>query len=131
MRELRICLFLAELNELLAQTTDISNDFLESVANKKVCIRAGPEFDKLEGHLLVYYKFCYGLKISGARFTEMISQYLTKECRFTKEKVKDEIYCCVSKDGTHYKYPYSYIDDLFLQLTTLSCFLNNLKSVLS
>ena len=53
MRELRICLFLAELNDLLAWTINIGNVFLESITKEKVCIRAGPEFDNLEGHLLI------------------------------------------------------------------------------
>ena len=73
MRGLRICLFLAELNEIPAWTTDIGNAFLEALTKEKVCIRAGPEFDELEGHLLIFYKSCYGLKTSGARFTEMLS----------------------------------------------------------
>ena len=113
MRGLCICLFLAELNKLPAWTTEIGNTFLESLTKEKVCIQAGPEFNKLEGHLLIFYKSCYGLKTSGARVTEMLSQYLTKECGSTKAKVDDEIYYDVSKNGTHYKYLCTYIDYLF------------------
>lgn len=42
----------------------------------------------------------------------MLSQYLTKECRFTKGKVDDENYYCVKKDRNHYEYLYTYNDDI-------------------
>lgn len=41
----------------------------------------------------------------------MLSQYLTKEYKFTKAKVDDEIYYRVSKYWTHYEYLYTYIDN--------------------
>ena len=127
MRGLRICLFLAELNKLPAWTIDIGNVFLESLTKEKVCIQAGPEFDELKGHLLIFYKSCYGLKTSGARFIEMLSQYLTEECEFTKAKVDDEIYYCVSKDSTHYEYLCTYIDDLMFAVDDPVLFIEQLQ----
>ena len=44
---------------------DIGNAYLEAVTSENVCIRAGPEFGELEGHLLIIYKALYGLRLSG------------------------------------------------------------------
>ena len=92
MRGLRMCLFLAELQGLECYSTDIGNAFLESTTNEKVAIVAGEEFGELKGHLLIFYKSCYGLKISGAWFTELLRKFLEDELGFKKAKVEDEIY---------------------------------------
>ena len=60
-----MCIFLTELNGMEAYATDIGNAYLEAKTEEKVCIRAGPEFGALEGHLLIIYKALYGLRSSG------------------------------------------------------------------
>ena len=92
MRGLQTCLFLAELQGLECYSTDIGNAFLESTTNEKVAIVAGEEFGELKGHLLIFYKSCYGLKTSGAWFTELLRKFLEDELGFKKAKVEDEIY---------------------------------------
>jgi hypothetical protein len=67
LRGLRIVIFLAELNGLLIWATDITSAYLEAFTLEKVCIKAGPEFGKLEGHWLTIEKALYGLRTSGAR----------------------------------------------------------------
>ena len=64
LRGLRTCLFIGELDGMEPWTTNIGNAYLEALTNEKVCIRAGPEFGDLEGHLLIIYKALYGLKAS-------------------------------------------------------------------
>ena len=64
LRGLRLILFLSELNGLETWSTDIGNAYLEAVTKEKVFIIAGPEFGKLEGHVLVVYKALYGLRSS-------------------------------------------------------------------
>ena len=68
MRSLRIVCSLAELNGLKLTDGDVGNAYLEACTTEKVCVRAGPEFGPLEGHLLVIEKVLYGLRTSGARF---------------------------------------------------------------
>ena len=44
--------------------------------SKKVCIRAGPEFGKLAGHLLIVDKALYGLRLSGKAFNHLLTDVL-------------------------------------------------------
>jgi len=52
LRGLRIMLFLAELNQLDVWASDIGNAYLEAKTKEKLYIIAGPEFGKLQGHIL-------------------------------------------------------------------------------
>ena len=56
--------------------TDIGNVYHEALTSEKVCIRAGPEFGDLEGHLLIIYKELYGLKTSGKVFGQLLQECL-------------------------------------------------------
>ena len=49
---------------------DIGNTHLEATTRVKLCIEAGPEFEELQGHILVIHKALYGLKSSGEMVTE-------------------------------------------------------------
>ena len=62
LRGLRVLLFLAELNKLVVWGTNIGNAYLEAPTSENVCIRAGPGFGALTGHLLSIYKALYGLR---------------------------------------------------------------------
>ena len=55
---------LSELNGLELWTTDVSNAYLEAYMSKKLYIITGPEFGKLEGHILVIFKVLYSLCMS-------------------------------------------------------------------
>ena len=65
---LQMCIFIGELDCMVPWATDIGNTYLEAVTSEKVCIRAGPEFGELEGHLLIIYKALYGLRLRGKLF---------------------------------------------------------------
>ena len=71
-RSLRLVIFLAKLNNLEVWGADIGNAYLEAKTKKKLYIVAGPEFEELEGHILVIYKALYGLKSSGLRWSQKI-----------------------------------------------------------
>ena len=43
---------------------DIGNAYLEATT-RELYIAAGPEFEELQGHILVIHKVLYGLKSSG------------------------------------------------------------------
>ena len=64
---LRLVIFLAKLNNLEVCGADIGNAYLEAKTKEKLYIVAGPEFEELEGHILVIYKALYGLNSSGLR----------------------------------------------------------------
>jgi len=65
MKELRIIIFIAEMNGLELYGADIGNAYLEAKTKEKVCFVAGKEFGDYEGHLLLINKALYGLKTSG------------------------------------------------------------------
>ena len=67
-RSLRLTIFLAKLNNMKAWAADIGNAYLEATTKEKLYIIAGPEFEELQGHILVIHKALYGLKSSGLRW---------------------------------------------------------------
>ena len=76
MRGFRTCLFIGELDGMEPWATDIGNDYLEALTSEKVCIRAGPEFGDLKGHLRIIYKALYGLKTSRKEFCQLLQECL-------------------------------------------------------
>ena len=53
LRNLRLVIFLGKLNHLDLWGADIGNAYLEAFADEKLYIVAGPEFQELEGHILI------------------------------------------------------------------------------
>ena len=70
-RSLRLVIVLAKLNNLEVWGADIGNAYLEAKTKEKLYVVAGPEFEELEGHILVIYKALYGLK-SGQGWSQKI-----------------------------------------------------------
>ena len=102
-------LFIAELNGIEIWGTDIGNAYLEALTSEYVCIVAGPEFGLLEGHLLLIYKVLYGLRSSGARWHDKLSDVLRRE-GFVPCKTEPDIWMC--QNGDQYEYVAVYVDDL-------------------
>ena len=66
MRNLRLAMFLAELTNLQLWEADVGNVYLQVLTKEKLYIVAGPEFEELQGHVLVMYKTLYGTRSGGA-----------------------------------------------------------------
>ena len=49
---------------------DIGNAYLEATTKEKLYIVAGPEFEELQGHILMIHKALYGLKSSALRWLQ-------------------------------------------------------------
>jgi Reverse transcriptase (RNA-dependent DNA polymerase) len=62
---IRLVVFLADINGLKVWGDDVSNTYLETQTKEKVHIVAGPEFESLDGHILLIEKALYGLRSSG------------------------------------------------------------------
>ena len=73
---MRLALLIGELNGLTPMAGDIGNTYLEAYTKEKVYFTAGPEFGALAGHTMVVVKAHYGLRTSGARFHEHLSDTL-------------------------------------------------------
>ena len=65
MIELRLMIFLGELNNLELFGADIRNAYLKAKTKEKVYFIANKGFGELEGHTMGIYKALYGLKTSG------------------------------------------------------------------
>ena len=72
LRNLRLVIFLGKLNHLELWGADIGNAYLEAFTDEKLYIVAGPEFQELEGYILIILKALCGLKSSGKRWAEVI-----------------------------------------------------------
>ena len=71
LRNLRLVI-LGKLVHLELWGADIENAYLEAFTDEKLYIVAGPEFQELEGYILIFLKALYGLKSSGKRWAEVI-----------------------------------------------------------
>ena len=84
-RSLRLSIFLAKLNNMDVQGADIGNAYLEVPTREKLYIVAGPEFEELQGHILVIHKALSGLKSSGLRRSQRLHdimlQFGFKPCK--------------------------------------------------
>ena len=46
--------------------TDVGNVYLQALTREKLYIVGGPEFEELQGHVLIMYKALYGTRSGGA-----------------------------------------------------------------
>ena len=76
LRNLSLLIFLGILNNLDIWGADIGNAYLEAFTDEKLYIVAGPEFEELEGYILIFLKALYGLKSSGKIWAEVIHSIL-------------------------------------------------------
>ena len=71
-RSLRLSMFLAKLHNMKVWGTDIGNAYLEATTKEKIYFVVGPEFEELQGLILVIHKALYGLKSSCLRWSYRI-----------------------------------------------------------
>ena len=125
LRGFRMVVFLAELNHLETWATDIASAYLEAHTSEKICIKAGPEFGSLEGHVLVVDKDLYGLRTSGQRWHDRLAECLREE---------DFAPCCAEpdvwmhKNGDIYEYLAVYVDDLAFAVKDPQAFVDRLQN---
>ena len=79
-------IFLGKLNNLELWGADIGNAYLEAFTDEKLYIVAGPEFQELEGYILIFLKALYGLKSSGKRWAEVIHGIL-RDMKFYPQRL--------------------------------------------
>ena len=108
----RLAMFLCELNGLMQCAADIGNAFLHGVTRELIYMVAGPEFGpEIAGRTLIAVKSIYGLKTSAARFHEVLAASLFR-LGFKPSKADTDLWM---KDcGTHYEYIATYVDDLLV-----------------
>ena len=125
-RSLRLVIFLAKLNNLEVWRADIGNAYLEAKTKEKLYIVAGPEFEELEGHIMVIYKALYGLKGSGLRWSQKIHDIML-DMGFSPSKADPCVWLRKAKCATKYEYVAIYVDDLLIACDCVSDFIHTLK----
>ena len=114
LRNLRLVIFLCTLNNLDIWGADIGNAYLEAFAAEKLYIAAGPEFEELEGYILILLKALCGLKSSGKRWDEVI-QSILKNRKFTPSKADPCSWLRKEPNLKCYEYITVYVDDLCIE----------------
>ena len=126
LRSLRMVVFLSQLNNLEIWGADVGNAYLEAYTDEKLCIMAGPEFKKLQGHLLIMVKALYGTRSGGARWHDRLFDIL-QELKFKPSKADPDVWMRPEPGGTCYEYIAVYVDDLAIAAKDPQAFCNELK----
>ena len=127
LRSLRITIFLSVLNKLDLWGADIGNAYLEATTDEKVYIVAGPEFEELQGHILVIQKALYGLKSSGLRWSQKLHDIMI-DIGFKPSKADPCVWLKPNVEENHYEYIAIYVDDLLIAMKNPKSFIDTLKS---
>ena len=125
-RNLRLAMFLAELNNLELWGADVGNAYLQALTREKLYIVGGPEFEELQGHVLVMYKALYGTRSGGACWHDKFFDIL-HHMGFKPSRADPDIWMKPSKDGSHYEYIAVYVDDLAICMKDPKSFCDTLK----
>ena len=104
-------IFLDKLNHLELWGADIGNAYLEAFTDEKLYIVAGPEFQELEGYILIFLKALYGLKSSGKRWAEVIHGIM-RDMKLLPSKADPCIWLRKAPNLRCYEYIAVYVDDL-------------------
>ena len=107
-RALRLVIFLAKLNNLAVWGADIGNAYLEAKTKEKLYVVAGPEFEELEGHILVIYNALYGLKSSALTWSQKIHDIML-DMGFSPCKADPCVWLRKAKCSTKYEYVAIYV----------------------
>ena len=104
---------LAELNKHLLWVGDVGNAYLEALTKEKLYIIAGPEFGKLQGHILIIHKALYEARTGGACWHDKLFDTL-QHMGFQPSKADPDIWMKPTDDGQAYEYIAVHVDDLHL-----------------
>ena len=103
MRNLRLAMFLAELNNLQLWRADVGNAYLQALTKEKFYIVCGSEFEELQRHVLVMHKALYGTRSGGACWHDKRFDIL-HQMGFKPSKADPDIWMKSSEDDNDYEY---------------------------
>lgn len=126
LKGIRLIIFLSQSNGQDLIATDVGNAYLEAFTKEKVYFIAGPEFGKLEGHVLIIVKALYGLRSSGARWHDRFADVL-RTMGFSPSKAEPDIWMRRADDL--YEYIAVYVDDLLIASKDGDAIIDQLQNV--
>ena len=127
LRNHRLVIFLGKLNNLDLWGADIGNSYLEAFTDEKLYIVADPEFQELEGYILIFLKALYGLKSSGKRWAEVIHGIL-RDMKFLPSKADPCIWLRKAPNLRCYECIAVYVDDLCITAESPSAIIQIFKT---
>ena len=86
---------------------------------------SGPDFEELQGHVLVIDKALNGTRSGGACWHDKCFDIL-QQMDFKPSKADPDIWMKLSKDGTHYEYFAVYVVDLAICMQDPQAFCDTL-----
>ena len=125
-RNLRLTMFLAELNNLELWGADVGNAYLQALTREKLYIVGGPEFEEPQRHVLVMYEALNVTRSGGAWWHDKFFDILHDMCS-KPSKADPYIWMKPSKDGSHYEYVAVYVDNLAISMKDPKSFCDTLK----
>ena len=126
LRNFRLAVFLAELNNLQLWGADVGNAYLQALTKEKLYIVGGPEFEELQGHVLVMHKALYGTRSGGAWWHDKLFDIL-HQIGFKPSITDPDLWMKSSEHGNHYEYIAVYVDDLAICIKDPKAFCDTLK----
>ena len=127
LKNLRLVIFLGKLKNIDLWGADIGNAYLEAFTDEKIYIVARPEFQELEGYILIFLKALYGLKSSGKRWAEVIHGIL-RDMKFLPSKADPCIWLRKACNLRSYEYIDVFVDDLFIAAESPSAIIQIFKT---
>jgi Reverse transcriptase (RNA-dependent DNA polymerase) len=124
LRTLRLALLIGELNRLKMMVGDVTSAYLMALTKELIFFKAGDEFGKRAGHLMVVRKSLYGLRTSGKSWHDLLFDTL-KDMGFTPSLADPDIW--MRDAGDCYEYVCSYVDDLTVIMHDPKAFFDNLS----
>ena len=104
----------------------MENAYLQALTKEKLNIVGGPEFEELQGHVLVMHEALYGTRSGGACWHDKHFDILL-QMGLKPSKADSDIWMKSSKDDNHYEYIAVYIDDLAICMKYTQAFCDILK----
>ena len=126
-RNHRLVIFLGKLNNLDIWGADIGNAYLEAFTDEKLYIVAGPDFQELEGYILIFLKALYGLISSDKTWDEVICGKL-RGMEFTPSRADPYIWLRKALNLRCYEYVAVYVEDLCIAAESPSAIISIFKT---
>ena len=121
-------MFLSELNNLQLWGAYVGKAYLQALTKEKLYIVGGPEFEELEGHVLVIHNALNVTRSGGACWHDKLFDIL-HQIGFKPSKADPDIWMKSSRDGNYYEYIAVYVDDLAISIKDPKDFCDTSKKI--
>ena len=104
----------------------VPRDSTQTLTKEKLYNVGGPEFEELQGHVLVMHKAIYGTRSGGVCWHDNLLDIL-HQMGFKPSKADPDIWMKSSKDDNHYEYIAVYVDESAVCMKDPQAFYDTLR----